>query len=144
MYLLLNLILQLFFIYFAILIGIPGTSDNNILFNKLILFTGILIFQFFIKIIINMKRRCKILLKNIMVDSLLYGILAIIGYSFYLDLSLMDSTKEMFDNFNENIYLYPFIVSALITSLILFVSFFQVILNLQNDKCEKYREIYNL
>ena len=91
-----------------------------------------------------MKRRCKILLKNIMVDSLLYGILAIIGYSFYLDLSLMDSTKEMFDNFNENIYLYPFIVSALITSLILFVSFFQVILNLQNDKCEKYREIYNL
>lgn len=144
MYLLLNLILQLFFIYFAILIGIPGTSDNNILFNKLILFIGILIFQFFIKIIINMKRRCKILLKNIMVDSLLYGILAIIGYSFYLDLSLMDSTKEMFDNFNENIYLYPFIVSALITSLILFVSFFQVILNLQNDKCEKYREIYNL
>ncbi len=144
MHLLLNLILQLFFIYFAILIGIPGTSDNNILFNKLILFIGILIFQFFIKIIINMKRRCKILLKNIMVDSLLYGILAIIGYSFYLDLSLMDSTKEMFDNFNENIYLYPFIVSALITSLILFVSFFQVILNLQNDKCEKYREIYNL
>ena len=144
MYLLLNLILQLFFIYFAILIGIPGTSDNNILFNKLILFIGILIFQFFIKIIINMKRRCKILLKNIMVDSLLYGILAMIGYSFYLDLSLMDSTKEMFDNFNENIYLYPFIVSALITSLILFVSFFQVILNLQNDKCEKYREIYNL
>lgn len=144
MHLLLNLILQLFFIYFAILIGIPGTSDNNILFNKLILFAGILIFQFFIKIIINMKRRCKILLKNIMVDSILYGILAIIGYSFYLDLSLMDSTKEMFDNFNENIYLYPFIVSALITSLILFVSFFQVILNLQNDKCEKYREIYNL
>ena len=144
MHLLLNLILQLFFIYFAILIGIPGTSDNNILFNKLILFTGILIFQFFIKTIINMKRRCRIVLKNITIDSLFYAILSIIGYSFYLDLSLMDSTKNMFDNFNENIYLYPFIVSSIITILILIVSLFQMTFNIQNDKCEKYKEIYNL
>ena len=143
MQILLNLILQLFFIYFALLIGIPGTSGDNMLKNKLVLFIGIAIFQLFIKSIMKIKFRCKFKTKNIINESLFIGLLSVIGYSLYLDLSLMNYSRNLFNNLNSNKYLYPFIVTSIINIFILFIFLFQIIFNIQIDKCDKYKEIYD-
>ena len=143
MQILLNLVLQLFFIYFALLIGIPGTSGDNILKNKLVLYIGIVIFQLFIKSTMKIKFRCKFTTKNIIKESLFVGLLSVIGYSLYVDLSLMNYTRNIFNDLNSNKYLYPFIVSSIINIFILFIFLFQIIFNIQIDKCDKYKEIYD-
>lgn len=143
MQILLNLILQLFFIYFALLIGIPGTSGDNMLKNKLILFFGIVIFQIFIKSTMKIKFRCKFATKKIINESLFIGLLSIIGYSFYLDLSLMSYTRNLFSDLNSSKYLYPFIVTSIINLFILFIFLIQIIFNIQIDKCDKYKEVYD-
>ena len=111
--------------------------------NKLVLFIGIAIFQLFIKSIMKIKFRCKFRAKNIINESLFIGLLSVIGYSLYLDLSLMNYSRNLFNNLNSNKYLYPFIVTSIINIFILFIFLFQIIFNIQIDKCEKYKEIYD-
>ena len=144
MQILLNLILQLFFVYFALLIGIPGTNSDNIILNKLILFIGIVTFQLFIKATMKMKYRCKFNIRKLINESLFIGLLSVIGYSFYVDLSLMNVSRQLFSDFNANKYLYPFLVTSIINSFILFILFTQIMFGNQIDKCEKYKEIYDI
>ena len=92
----------------------------------------------------KIKFKCKYKVRNILGDSLFIGLLSIIGYSFYLDLSIMNSTKNLFMDFNSNKYLYPFVVTSIINLFILFIILFQIIFNIRIDKCEKYKEIYDI
>ena len=55
----------------------------------------------------------------------------------------MNSTKNYFNSLNSNKYLYPFAVTSIINSFILFIILFQIIFRIQIDKCEKYNEIYD-
>ena len=91
----------------------------------------------------KVKFRCKFAIKNIIKESLFIGLLSIIGYSFYVDLSLMNYTRNIFNNLNSNKFLYPFIVTSIINIFILFIFLFQIIFNIQIDKCDKYKEIYD-
>lgn len=143
MKILLNLILQFIFIYLALIIGIPGLNEDNIFKSKMILFIGIVIFQIFIKSSIKLKFKCKFSIKKTLTESLFIGILAVFGYSFYLDMTNMNYTKDILESLEVNEYIPPFIISFIINFCILAILLFQMLFNIQIDKCEKYKEIYN-
>ena len=76
---------------------------------------------FIIKSVSKFRNGCKVSLKNLITDSFFISILAIVGYSFYIDMSLIDSTKSMFIKFFKDPNLSALMISGIICSLILLV-----------------------
>jgi len=95
-----KLIILYIFIYLSILIvNKQNNKSNNIIKNKLYLFFGIVIFQFILNLFteFNKKRNCdkKKKINDLLADSFEVGIISIVGYSIYIDLLLMNSTKNI-------------------------------------------------
>jgi hypothetical protein len=132
-----TLILQFIFIYLALIIGVPGTDKYNIIKNKVILFSGIFIFQTLIKSISRVRVGCRVSLKKVLIDSFLVALVSIVGYSFYIDLSLMDSTRSMFNQFSSNPQLSALAISGIITGFILAIRIIQILIQGTLDDCEE-------
>lgn len=137
-----TLILQFLFIYLSLIIGVPGTDKYNILKNKLILFAGIFIFQTLIKSISRVRVGCRISLKNLLIDAFLVALVSVVGYSFYIDLSLVNSTKSIFNQFSVNPHMSAFAISGIISGFILAIRLIQILIRGTADDCEEDNEIY--
>lgn len=124
------LLLQFIYIYLSIIIGVPGTDKINILKNKIILFTGIFIFELIINSFNNYKKN-----NNIFYDSIFFSILSIVGYSFYIDLSIMDNTKEFFQKINSDFNLNAITISLIISILILIFKVLKLLTPNNNKQC---------
>ena len=135
-----TLILQFIFIYLSLIIGVPGTDNYNIFKNKLILFCGIFIFETIIKALYKSRNQCNNNFKNFITDSFLISILSIVGYSFYIDLSLLETTKDFFFKSSNDPNLSALLISGIICSLILLVRTIQLITR-TNNECEQ-NELY--
>lgn len=116
------LLLQFIYIYLSIIIGVPGTDEINIIKNKIILFTGIFIFELIINSFNNKNNY-----NNLFNDSVFFAILSVVGYSFYIDLSIMNDTKEMFKKINSDFNLNAITISLIISILILIFKVFKVL-----------------
>lgn len=121
MNLLANILLLFIFVYLATYIGVPGTSKNSFIKNKVFLFGGIFIFQLVINLIIKLTNDNETKndnVKQVVRDSVNTGILAVVGYSLYNDLSIMDNTKEKMNRFLNNRHLNSVVLSSIITFII--------------------------
>ena len=124
------LLLQFIYIYLSIIIGVPGTDKINLLKNKIILFSGIFIFE----IIINSFNKNNNN-NNIFYDSIFFAILSIVGYSFYIDLSIMDNTKSFFQKINSDLNLNAITISLIISILILVFKTFKLLTQSSKKEC---------
>jgi hypothetical protein len=118
-----NILLLFIFVYLATYIGVPGTSKNSYIKNKIFLFGGIFIFQLVINLIIKLNNENGTKsddVKQVVRDSVNSGILAIVGYSIYNDLTIMDKTKEKMIQYINNRHLNSVVLSMIITSIIAF------------------------
>lgn len=137
-----TLILQFLFIYLSLIVGVPGTDEHNIMKNKLILFSGIFVFQTLIKSVSKVRVGCRLSLKKLLLDSCMIALVSVVGYSFYIDLSIMDSTKELFSKLVNNQHLSALAISGIITGFILAIRILQILIRGSIDECEDDREIY--
>ena len=94
------------------------------------LFTGIFIFE----LIINSFNKKKNNNQNIFNDSIFFSILSIVGYSFYIDLSIMDNTKQIFQKINSDFNLNAITISLIISILILVFKVLKLLTNNNNKK----------
>jgi|TARA_B100001093_G_scaffold248919_1_gene238332 hypothetical protein len=124
------LLLQFIYIYLSIIIGVPGTDKINLLKNKIILFSGIFIFE----LIINSFNK-NYNNNNIFYDSIFFAILSIVGYSFYIDLSIMDNTKSLFQKINSDLNLNAITISLIISILILVFKTFKLLTQSSKKEC---------
>lgn len=124
------LLLQFIYIYLSIIIGVPGTDKINLLKNKIILFTGIFIFELIINSFSKNYNN-----NNIFYDSIFFAILSIVGYSFYIDLSIMDNTKSLFQKINSDLNLNAITISLIISILILVFKTFKLLTQSSKKEC---------
>ena len=124
------LLLQFIYIYLSIIIGVPGTDKINLLKNKIILFTGIFIFELIINSFSKNYNN-----NNIFYDSIFFAILSIVGYSFYIDLSIMDNTKLLFQKINSDLNLNAITISLIISILILVFKTFKLLTPNSKKEC---------
>ena len=136
-----TLILQFIFIFLSLIIGVPGADKYNVFKNKLILFCGIFVFETIIKAVSKSRNGCRVSLKNLIIDSFFISMLSIVGYSFYIDMSLLQSTKSLFVKFSNDPNLSALMISGIICSLILLVRTAQLIVKGDTNDCEQ-NEIY--
>ena len=127
-------ILQFVFIFLSLLIGVPGTDKYNILKNKLILFSGIFIFQIVINSLNKLNNRCNVRIKDIINDSFFVSLLSIIGYSIYIDLLTMENTRSLIKPYLENKHLNSLLISCIIVIFIFCIKIFQIIVS-GNEQC---------
>tara|TARA_Y200000002_G_C22615359_1_gene635756 strand:+ start:707 stop:1120 length:414 start_codon:yes stop_codon:yes gene_type:complete len=125
------LLLQFIYIYLSLIIGVPGTDKINLLKNKIILFTGIFVFELVINSFGNKKNDNQ----NIFYDSIFFSILSIVGYSFYIDLSIMDSTKQIFQKINSDFNLNAITISLIVSILILIFKVLKLLTNTNKKQC---------
>lgn len=89
-----NLLFTFIFLNIIIHFNLPNMNNDSYIQNKFMLFISVFLFQVAIAIIVSIKNNCKIIFKNIIQNSLMQAIFSVIGYSVYVDLINMNSTKE--------------------------------------------------
>ena len=127
MQLLTTTVLQFIFMFLALIIGVPGSSKNNLLKNKLLLFCGFFIFQIVINSVTNTQKNCNTNISNIFNDSLFVALLSIIGYSIYIDLVTMKATQNLISPYLQNNHLSSLLITGIVVSFIFFVKIFQIV-----------------
>ncbi len=131
------------FIYLNVLFyfNIPSLSDDNYIYHKLILFINIFVFNFFTQIITKIRNKCNTTIENIISKSLKIATYTIIGYSLFIDLKIMNSTKKYVEPYISDSQSQMLFVSTIISMFVLIMKLIEIILNNTNDACVKIPKI---
>lgn len=90
--------LYLFIFMFVMLqFDIPDINDDNKILHKFYMFVNISIFYFLVKLIKKIKNKCKIEPIVMFKQSIMTALLCVLGYSFYIDFTLMEQIKDFFE-----------------------------------------------
>lgn len=131
-----NTLLIFIFIFVSLIIGVPGIDSDNIIKNKVYLFGGILIFQLLLTSIYKLRYKCKnIDIKKITNESIMVGILSIIGYSIYIDLLNMSSTRYLIMPYLSSKNSHAFMISTIISIFILCSLIIDLVITGRKDEC---------
>ena len=132
-----NLLFTFIFLNIMIYFKFPNINNDSYVQNKFMLFVSVFLFQIATTVIVNIKNECKIIFKDIVQNSLMQAIFAVIGYSIYIDLIIMGSTKEYMKN-KVNPAISPIVVSMVIVFFMATVKFAEMSLtNKFKDSCIK-------
>ena len=128
-----NVLILMIFIYVALIVGVPGTSTNNVLRQKFFLFAGITIFQFLLHVVTqirkNPEKRVKV--NDMISDSVQTASAAVIGFSVYVDLVSMGWSKIMMEPYLGTRHKNSLVITLTIIS---FVGFLKVFKSITNDR----------
>ena len=125
-------ILRYLYVFLSIIIGIPGIDMRNIFQIKFVLFFGMLIFEFYINSILSRKKKCEKNIRSILNDSFLKSLLAVIGYSFYIDLIEMKYFYDIIDKISESKLLMSSMISSFI---VIFMFIADLLFSFFKTKC---------
>lgn len=128
-----NVLILMIFTYVALIVGVPGTSTDNILRQKFFLFAGITIFQFLLHVVTqirkNPEKRVKV--NEMISDSVQTASAAVIGFSVYVDLVSMGWSKIMMEPYLGSRHKNSLVITLTIIS---FVGFLKVFKSITNDR----------
>ena len=131
-----NCLLIFIFIFVSIIIGVPGIEPGNLIKNKIFLFGGLTMFELILKSIYKIRNKCNnINLKHIINDSLIIGVFGVIGYSIFIDLLNMESTRNTILPYLKNPNSHAFVISVIISVFILCCVVLSYIVTNNNEKC---------
>lgn len=133
-----NLLFIFIFVYIALYCQFPNINNDSYIFHKFIIFILLFCFQFIVQLLIKVKNKCKININRIISKSMIIALLAVVGYSVYIDLNYMDYTKNYFESFAYDPKLIYLMATIMI---ILFISLYKIIetlFNVNQNKCTKY------
>jgi hypothetical protein len=85
------------FIFAMLYFDVPNINDDHKILHKFYLFVSITVFYFLIQLIKKIKNKCKIEPSVIFQQSIMTGLICILGYSLYIDFTLMERYKEFFE-----------------------------------------------
>ena len=143
-----NLFLNLFFIFllvFALFGLLLRTTDKshtklcgNFIVNKFILFIFIFCFQFLMILISKALKKCKIVMSDLISDSLQTSITTVLGYSIILDLYFMKSTRFIPEKTILGKRMGNFYLSFFIVLFVAMIKMVTLIFSYQQTDCIKY------
>jgi hypothetical protein len=138
-----NSVFIFIFVFVSLVIGIPGTEDNNIIKNKIFLFGGLFIFQMMLKFVYKIRYRCTDTnLKFIVNDSLLIGTYGIIGYSLFIDMLNMENTRNIILPYTKNLNSHALLISTIISVFIMMCIIISYVITGKHDTCENKNNVF--
>jgi len=88
------------FVFALLYLKIPNVETDNYITHKILLFLGILIFDFALQLIKRIRSSCIVKTDEVFSESIKTALYGIIGYSLYIDTTIMTSTKDYLMNYN--------------------------------------------
>jgi len=121
------------FIYVALIVGVPGTSTENVLRQKFFLFAGITIFQFLLHVVTQIKKNPekRVKVNDMISDSVQTASAAVIGFSVYVDLVSMGWSKIMMEPYLGTRHKNSLVITLTIIS---FIGFLKIFKSITNDR----------
>lgn len=89
-----DLLFIFIFLYIMFFFGIPKIANKNYLLDKLVIFAMVFIFNYIIQIIKKIRSGCKIEQDKLIRNSMDVAITAVVGYSIFVDLTIMDWSAD--------------------------------------------------
>ena len=135
-----NILLNILFLSLftmAIIYFLINVENNEYLKDKLIIFITLFFFQLSLQIITKIINKCKIDIFEIANNCLRVAFAGTIGYSIYIDLTLMNETKNTFGPDPLNPHKSNWISSAVIILFITIVKVFELLLKSKHLDCPK-------
>lgn len=123
-----NLLFSFIFLSIITYFKLPDVNEETYIQNKIILFLAMFFFSFSITIISKIKNGCKILVKDIVNDSVSKALHCTLGYSIYVDLMNMKNTKEFILN-NINVEMIPTFACITIVLFLVVVKTLEIMFN---------------
>ena len=136
MNILLNILFLSLFIT-AVIYFLINVENNEYLKDKLIIFMTLFFFQLSLQIISKIINKCKIDIFEITNNCLRVAFVGTIGYSVYIDLTLMDETKDIFGSDPLNPHKSNWMCAAVIILFITIVKIFELLLRSKHLDCPK-------
>lgn len=98
-------ILLFVYVFMMLQYKILDIESDNLIFHKLHIFVSVGLFYFVIQLIKKILNKCVIDVHQLLNQSIITSIICILGYSIYIDLTLMKSTKSYInsENLNKNL-----------------------------------------
>jgi hypothetical protein len=128
-----NVLILMIFIYVALIVGVPGTSTDNVLRQKFFLFAGITIFQFLLHVVTQIKKNPekRVKINDMISDSIQTSSAAVIGFSVYVDLVSMGWSKILMEPYLGTRHKNSLVITLTIIS---FVGFLKIFKSITNDR----------
>lgn len=130
-----DLLFLFIFIYSMLFFKIPDIETDNYIYHKLIFFVTIFLFTFISQILMKLRNNCKIIASEIFNRSLEVAISGLIGYSLYIDLTIMESTKEYMTSYSK--YILYLMIALTIVLFIGIVKIARVVFSYNENDCVK-------
>lgn len=130
-----ELLLLFFFIYVMLFLKIPNVENDNYIFQELIIFMIIFLFTYVSQIIIMLKYNCRMSHQEIFNKSLQVATAGLIGYVLYIDLTIMDATKECMVTYSP--YIKYLMITICIIAVIAAVRIIYLLFNNDSIACNK-------
>jgi hypothetical protein len=131
-----NLLFTLVFLNIITYLKFPDIENKSYLEHKFIYFICVFFFQVSLLIIVKIKNNCKIVLKDIIHESLMTGIYSVIGYSIYVDIMITDKYKDfVVERINEK--MLPTMVCIIIIMFLAITKFIEIMFSNKMNNCIK-------
>lgn len=120
------------FLFALIYFKMPDISDDNYIYHKFMLFVSSFAFYFVIQVISKIRNNCKTDTSEMLRKSMEVAVSTIIGYSVFVDLTIMQSTRDFMTSIIQQSDYNKYLMACIIT--ILFITIIRAIQLLFNNK----------
>lgn len=135
MNLLTDLIFIFVFLYIMFLFKIPDITTDNFILHKFFLYISLFLFNFVTQVIIKIKNNCKIDQNELLSKSIEVAVSGVIGYSIFIDLSIMEYTKDYIEYLTRSKYMLYLISSIIIILFISIIKIIKLLFNYNENEC---------
>lgn len=132
-----NLVFIFVFLYIMFLFKVPDIENDSFILHKFFIFITLFIFNFVSQIVIKIRNNCKIEQYDLIYKSLETSVSGVIGYSLFIDLMVMEYTKDWMEYFTRSKYLIYLMACLMIIMFIMLIKIIKLMLNCDDDKCVK-------
>lgn len=122
-----DLLFLFLFLYSVLFFKIPDIENDNYINHKFILFLAIFVFSFTTQIIAKLRNNCAINHISLISKSLQIAVMAVIGYSLYVDLNIMEWSKDYVSSVINSKYSLYLTVSIIMIMFIAVIKIVQLI-----------------
>ena len=114
---------------------LPNLTHKNYIYNKIILFGIIFLFNFIIHLINRLENKNMVTFKQIFRRSMLSSMYAIVSYSLVIDLTIMDNTKDIVAKYISDETTNIVITSSMISVFVLLMKLIEIMFVCGTDTC---------
>lgn len=132
---LIDILLLFGFLYVIFLFKFPNIENTNYLYNKFLVFVLIFLFNFMVQFITKIISGCNILYDEIIGKSLEVALYGVIGYSIFVDLSIMNGTKTYIQSFGKSSYSLYLVAAIVVIAFIAMMKTFKLLLSTNEYVC---------